>query len=58
MTAPRTYRFTITVTVDSDQNGYDDPDWIADAAWGALSNEYGFRCSFDKVEEVVETPYS
>jgi hypothetical protein len=58
MTAARAFRFTITVVVDSDQEGYDDPEWIADAAWGALSNEYGYKCSFGRIEEVVETSNS
>jgi len=58
MTAPRTFRFTITVTVDSDQQGYDDPQWIADAASGALGNEYGYECFFDAVEELAESASS
>lgn len=49
----RTYRFTITVNVEPDQEGYDDPEWIADAAWGALTNEYGYECLFD---DIVELP--
>lgn len=58
MTTSRTFCFTITVTVDSDQKGYDDPEWIADAAWGTLSNEYGYRCSFGSIEEIIETTSS
>lgn len=58
MTASRTFRFTITVTVDLDQQGYNDPEWIADAASGTLANEYGYECFFDAVEELVESPGS
>ena len=45
-----TYRFTITATVEDDQEGYGDPEWIADAAWGALTNLYGLECSYGQVE--------
>ncbi len=48
----RTYRFSITVTVEPDQDGYDDPEWIADAAWGSLTNEYGYECTFGDITEV------
>jgi hypothetical protein len=46
MTGPRTYTFSLTVTVESYQPGYEDAEWIADAAWGALSNGYGYRCVY------------
>jgi hypothetical protein len=36
----RTYRFTLTVNVEAGHRAYGDPEWIADAAWRALSNEY------------------
>ncbi len=52
---PRTYRFTLTVTVEPDQEGYDDPEWIADAAWGWLSNVYGFNCVYGDIELVEES---
>lgn len=52
MATTRSYHFTLTVTVEPDQEGFDDPEWIADAAWGALTNEYGFDCSFGEVIEV------
>jgi hypothetical protein len=42
----------ITVTVEPDQEGYDDPEWIADAAWGSLANEYGYECSFGDITEL------
>jgi hypothetical protein len=51
----RTYRFTITVTVEPGQEGYDDAEWIADAAWGALANEYGYECFYADIEEVVSS---
>jgi hypothetical protein len=51
----RTYRFTLTVTVEPDHEAYDDPDWIADAAWDSLSNEYGFRCVYGDIELVEES---
>jgi hypothetical protein len=51
MAGQRTYRFSITVTVEPDH--YDDPEWIADAAWGALANEYGYECTFG---DIIELP--
>ena len=30
---------------------YDDPEWAADAAWGALRNEYGLRAVYTNVEQ-------
>lgn len=52
MDGMRTYRFSITVTVKPDQEGYDDPEWIADAAWGSLANEYGYDCTFGDITEL------
>lgn len=49
---PRRYRFTITVEVPPDHPSYDDPEWAADAAWGALTNEYGLRATYSGIEEV------
>lgn len=43
MAEARTYRFVITVQVEPGHPAYDDPDWAADAAWGALSNECDLR---------------
>ncbi len=51
----RMYRFTLTVEVEADHEAYDDPEWIADAAWGSLSNEYGFRCVYGDIELVEES---
>jgi hypothetical protein len=53
MATTRTYRFSMTVTVEPDQEGFDDPEWIADAAWGSLTNEYGYECAFG---DIIELP--
>ncbi len=50
---PRRYRFTITVEVEPDHPAHDDPEWAADAAWGALTNEYGLRAVYSDIEEVA-----
>jgi hypothetical protein len=52
MESARTFQFTITVVVEPGQDGYDDPEWIADAAWGALSNEYGYDCTYGALVEL------
>lgn len=52
----RTYRFTLTVTVEEGHEAYDDPEWVADAAWGVLSNEYGLECVYGEVDLVEESP--
>lgn len=48
------YRITLTVVVDDDHVAYDDPEWIADAAWGTLSNEYGLQCTYDRPEPLPD----
>ena len=56
---PRTYRFTITVTVEPGDPAFDDPEWVADAAAGALANVYGYECFFDDiVVEVGDVPWA
>ncbi|MDE0804056.1 MAG: hypothetical protein OSA99_12110 [Acidimicrobiales bacterium] len=50
--ATKRYRITLTVEVEDDHVAYDDPEWIADAAWGALSNEYGLVCTYDRFESL------
>ena len=50
--ATKRYRITLTVDVEHDHVAYDDPEWIADAAWGALSNEYGLVCTYDGFESL------
>lgn len=52
MDGPRNYRFSIIVIVEPNQEGYDDPEWIADAAWGSLTNEYDYRCTFGDITEL------
>jgi len=32
------------------------PEWAADAAWGALTNEYGLRAIYTDIEEVEPQP--
>jgi hypothetical protein len=53
----RTYTFRLTVAVDEDHEAYDDPEWIADAAWGALKNVYGLECTYEE-PELVDDPSS
>jgi hypothetical protein len=48
----RSYRFTLTVDVKRGHPAFDDPEWAADAAWGALTNEYGLRAIYTDIEEV------
>jgi hypothetical protein len=48
----RTYRFVVTVEVEPGHPAYDDPEWAADAAHGALTNEYGLRSTYMDVTEV------
>lgn len=52
MAEARTYRFVITVQVEPGHPAYDDPEWAADAAWGALSNEYDLRTTYSAIEQV------
>ncbi len=49
----RLYRFTLTVELEAGHEGYDDPEWVADAAWGALTNEYGIGCVYSEIEAVA-----
>lgn len=48
----RSYNFTITFNVEPGHPAYDDPEWAADAAWGALSNEYDLRAIYTEIHEV------
>lgn len=52
MDARRTVQFTITAYVDPDHEAYDDPEWLADAAAGALQNLYGVECIYGEVQRV------
>ena len=51
----RTYRFVITVEVDLSHPAYDDPEWAADAAHGALTNEYGLRATYADISEIDDS---
>lgn len=48
----RTYRFVVTVEVEPRHPAYDDPEWTADAAHGALTNEYSLRAIYTDIAEV------
>jgi hypothetical protein len=50
----RTYRFVITVEVEPGHPAYDDPEWAADAAHGALTNEYGLRATYTDISEITD----
>ena len=52
---PRTYRFTLSFEVEADHPAYDDPEWAADAAWGALTHEYGLSAAYMDIEELDVT---
>ena len=49
----RTYQFVITFEVEPDHPAYDDPEWAADAAHGALTNEHGLRAIYTEIAEVT-----
>jgi hypothetical protein len=51
----RTYRFVITVEVERGHPAYDDPEWAADAAHGALTNEYGLRAIYTDISEIEDS---
>lgn len=46
----RSYRFSITFDVDADHVAYDDPEWAADAAHGALTYEYAIETTYGHPE--------
>lgn len=54
MPATRTYEFVLSVEVEEGHVAFDDPEWIADAAWGALTNDYGLVCTYGRVQLVEE----
>lgn len=51
----RAYRFTINFEVDLGHPAYDDPEWAADAAHGALTNEYGLRAIYTDISEIEDS---
>ena len=52
--ATRTYRFVVTVEVEPGHPAYDDPEWAADAAHGALANEYGMKATYTNISEITD----
>ena len=48
----RTFRFSITFNVEPAHPAYDDPEWAAGAAWGALTNMYSLRAFYAVPEEI------
>lgn len=54
-TMTQTFQFTITAEVESGHPAYDDPEWVADAAWGTLTNEYGLRCTYGEITQLEPT---
>jgi hypothetical protein len=48
----RAHRFVVEFIVEPDHPAYDDPEWAADAAWGALTNAYGLSSSCTSIEEI------
>ncbi len=51
-TSTRAYRFVVEFMVEPDHPPYNDPEWAADAAWGALTNMYGLLSSCTSIEEI------
>jgi len=51
-TETRTYRFAITFDVEPGHPAFDDPEWAADAAWGALTNVRGLRAIYTDIAEL------
>jgi hypothetical protein len=52
--ATRTYRFVITVEVEPGHPAFDDPEWAADAAHGALTNEFGMEAIYSDISEITD----
>ena len=51
----RSYHFSITFDVDPDHVAYDDPEWAADAAHGALTYEYGIETVYGKPRLIADS---
>jgi hypothetical protein len=51
-TDTRAYRFVVEFEVEPELPAYDDPEWAADATWGALTNMYGLLSSCTAIEEI------
>ena len=52
--AIRIYRFMVTVEVEPGHPAYDDPEWAADAAHGALTNEYDLKATYTDLSELTD----
>jgi hypothetical protein len=52
--ATRSYRFVVIVEVEPGHPAYDDPEWAADAAHGALANEYDLKASYSDIAETTD----
>jgi hypothetical protein len=51
----QSYRFSITFDVDAEHLAYDDPEWVADAAHGALTYEYGIETVYGYPRLIVDS---
>ncbi len=51
-TPMRTHAVLFTFEVGPADPEFDDPEWIADVAHGALGNKYGIRCTYDEIDEL------
>lgn len=49
------YRFTITFEIGPEHVAFDDPEWAADAAHGALANEYGIETVYGNPRLIVDS---
>lgn len=49
----RTYTVRFVFEVGPEDPGFDDPEWIADAAHGALTNDYGITCTYGAIEDLT-----
>lgn len=52
MPEKRAYRFVVMFEVEPGHPAYDDPEWAADAARGALTYEYGLLSSYTDIAEI------
>lgn len=53
MSTTRLYRFTMTVEVEPDQDGYDDPGGSPMRPGAPSRKQYGYECTFS---DIVELP--
>ena len=50
--AIRAYRFVVEFEVERGHPAYDEPEWAADATWGALTNIYALLSSCTSIDEI------